>query len=201
MAIVFQCTCGTPLRADADDASERVRCPTCHAVVAVPAGLRPAAQPSDTFQIESLRTCPGCKKQWPAGTVVCVDCGHDFRSGKRRRRTYQVRDSYVDLGCTILGTYTRYSVRRDTDDCRCLFIQSWFLWIPLGSVFIDLAGYDAVATGYEEPDEFENCQKFSLRLQGPRKACVPIWSGQQEERMHKLIDMLKDATRLVITRM
>src|SRR5262249_26557323 len=114
----------------------------------VPLHLR-SVVPPDTFQVEAVRVCPGCRRQWPEGTVLCTDCGHDFRTGKKVKRTYPVRDETVVAGWFFLGCHSRFTVRRDQKGHLFLIKQSFFLWIPVWTTVIDLRDYDAVVTDYK----------------------------------------------------
>lgn len=52
MPIVFNCTCGKPLRAKDESAGKKTKCPHCSAVVSIPGALRGGGPPST--QIEAL---------------------------------------------------------------------------------------------------------------------------------------------------
>jgi hypothetical protein len=56
MPIVFNCTCGKPLRAKEESAGKRTKCPHCGAIVAIPGGAGkpagPASNPDDPQSID-----------------------------------------------------------------------------------------------------------------------------------------------------
>src|SRR5262249_47424324 len=158
--------------------AERARCPGCQALLDVPADLQLLAPLPETVGLEETLICPGCKKQWPAGTALCVECGYDFRTAKKVKRKYQVMDESIDLG--LFGTYTRFTLRRDQKGKLSLIRTTRFLWIPLGTWVISLKDYDAVATNYslESNGEFEYDQ-FYLELWG-RGRPLEIWRGTRE---------------------
>ncbi len=45
----------------------------------------------------SVKPCPACKSSGPATRVLCIDCGYDFRTGKRRVRAGQKTGSKTML--------------------------------------------------------------------------------------------------------
>jgi hypothetical protein len=56
MAIVFNCTCGKPLRAKDDSAGKKTKCPHCGAIVAIPGAARVPATVGATSsgQVEAV---------------------------------------------------------------------------------------------------------------------------------------------------
>src|SRR5262245_27481877 len=104
MAIPIQCSCGRRLQAPDDRAGSEVRCPACRGLVRVPGeGEAPGG-----YAVEQVRKCPGCRREWPLSTVVCVDCGYHFEAGRKMRTKYQVADRVLEVGSVWTGTYTRY---------------------------------------------------------------------------------------------
>lgn len=54
MAIVFNCTCGKPLRAKDESAGKKTKCPHCGTVVSIPGAVRSTSPPSPSTQVEAL---------------------------------------------------------------------------------------------------------------------------------------------------
>src|SRR5262249_11809947 len=46
-------------------------------------------------------TCPACRKVLPPGAVLCVDCGYDFRTGKRRETAHEPFERKWDIGMPL----------------------------------------------------------------------------------------------------
>jgi hypothetical protein len=200
MSKTIPCPCGRLVPIDTSRAAERVRCPGCQALLDVPVSLQMEAPLPETVALEETLTCPSCRHQWPPETVLCVQCGYNFRTGKKLKRKYQVRDETVVLGLTWLGTYDRFTVRRDKKGRLELIRESRFLWIPFGTAVIPLKDYDAVATDYELRSDGRNqYDYFFLELQG-RGRPYRIWSGGNEGHMHALVDLLKQVAGLTIKR-
>jgi hypothetical protein len=200
MSLEVDCSCGKRLVVRPELAGKRVRCSACQAIVEVPAPEE-AEQPQDTYQAEPFVKCPSCRKEWPEGTAVCTECGHNFRSGKKLKTVRRIRDRFIDLGIPALGTYKRYAVCTDAKGRRTLVIRRWLLWIPLWSTTIELKGYDSVLTDYElVTTENEQHDWFPLILSGPGKKPREIWSGSNEDSMHALVDLLREAAGLTVGR-
>src|SRR5262245_48914049 len=165
MSITLRCPCGQ-LIALADTAVPRIRCPKCNVLLGIPAQARTTAAPpplplatpaapsaprstppplpgSDMYALASTQICPNCRKEWPADTVLCVECGYNFRTGAQRKRVIAVREDSLDFGTPAIGSYSRYTVRRNSDGAKTLIIQSWLLWVPAGAEKIPLDGFDA----------------------------------------------------------
>lgn len=75
MPIVVTCTCGKRLQVPDQLAGKRGKCAGCGNVLAIPAPPEPAAS----------RTCPSCREPVGPVAILCVNCGHDFRTGERVR--------------------------------------------------------------------------------------------------------------------
>jgi hypothetical protein len=101
MAITVECGCGKRFRVKDEHAGKRGRCPSCGAVVAIPAaepagpggpsperagpaGPRRAAEPGARApQAAGPEICPECGRPLAGGAVLCVNCGYDTRTGER----------------------------------------------------------------------------------------------------------------------
>lgn len=102
------CTgCGAHLRVPSDAVGRRARCPRCGVSFRVQPefemlALSPATQSDDLFRLApsmhqstsrtpeagysvrppNAKQCPTCARTWPTETVICVDCGYDWRTGR-----------------------------------------------------------------------------------------------------------------------
>jgi hypothetical protein len=90
MPITVTCTCGKQLRVKDEAAGKKGRCPTCKAVFTVPeaapAPRRSAGKPARKPSIAvGAFTCEGCGAPMASGTILCVRCGFDTRSGKAHK--------------------------------------------------------------------------------------------------------------------
>jgi hypothetical protein len=153
------------------------------------------------YALESVRICPRCRKMLAGDDAICIECGHDFRTGRKLETTYDLRPRSLELGWRFLGTYSRYDVNRDRKGQPILTIRSWLLWIPLGTTTVGLKGYDSICTDYQlQHDGNREYDMFFLELQGPRKAPYRLWSGTNESSMHDLVDLLREGAGLTVTR-
>ena len=195
----FECPCGQRLRLKVSRAAERVRCPTCQAVLEVPAELRDEDDAPETVAVIEELTCPGCRKRWPTDTALCIDCGHDFRSGRKVRRRLQVREEFVDMGWSRFLMSTRFTVRRDPKGKWWLVKKSWFLFVGLAPTEFALADYTAVATDHADLGGEEDDDMYYLYLEGRGKS-RRIWSGGRDDKMRELIDLLTNSVGLDVRR-
>ena len=213
MAIKLRCPCGELLQS-ADNSVATVRCPACQTLLRIPVAARPTVAPpkataatppplpgSNTYAVESVRRCPECRKEWLQKTVLCVECGYDFRTGRRRKRAYHAREDSIEVGAPSIGSYTRCTVRRDGEGTLALIIQSWLLWVSTGTTTIPLRDYDAVATDYQlQYGDHQNFDMYYLELQGPCVSPRQFWSGGRESEMHALVDLLQKRAGLMVRR-
>jgi hypothetical protein len=181
-----------------EQTGQRVRCPVCAAVVVVPELPASAAAPAG-YAVQQPRKCPECKRVWPAETVVCVECGWNFSTGKRHRPTYAELDRHVDFGLTAIGSYTRLAVHRDSKGDRTLTRKDWLLFIPLGTSVLDLDGYEAVVTDFT-PGGWDYSDTFVLDLRGKEKRTRRIYAGGDEPTMKAIVDMLQEVAQLRVER-
>ncbi len=108
MSISVECHCGERLSVPSDLAGKRYPCPVCQANLEVPSEETAHSEES-AYRAEAICKCPKCRKEWPNKTAVCIECGYNFRTGKKLKTIRKVRDRYVDLGKPFLGSYSRYS--------------------------------------------------------------------------------------------
>ena len=76
MPISVTCSCGKSFCVRDEHAGKRGRCPSCGVAVRIPA---PGAEAPPS----AGRVCPGCARPLAPEAVVCVNCGHDTRTGRR----------------------------------------------------------------------------------------------------------------------
>jgi hypothetical protein len=181
-----------------EDAGKRVRCPACAALVAVPDTPVPASADA-VYGVEHSRKCPRCLRVWPGETVLCVECGWNFRTGKREKTTCAVSDRHVDFGIPFLGICTRVAVHRGEEGELTLTRTRRVLFIPLGTSVLDLDGYEAVVTDYVRGGE-DNSDLFYLELRGKDKRTVRIYDGGDEGTMKAIVDMLREVAHLRVER-
>jgi hypothetical protein len=201
MSIVIQCDCGQALALQPERTGQSVRCPACAALLAVPEAPVPAAAGAVYGVEQALRKCPSCKRDCPEETLICVECGWDFRIGMRKRTTFEVLDRFVDFGLTFLGSYTRIAVHRTREGRLTLTRRSWLFFIPLGTFVLDLDGYEAVVTDYHyvRGGEIES-ETLYLELRGEGRRTVRIYEGPDEGVMKAIVDMLREVAHLRVER-
>jgi hypothetical protein len=82
--VIVACSCGKRLKAKAELAGKKVKCPGCSAVLVIPAPKAPAAVSSSATPAGGTelpeKECPICWATVPGKAVLCVCCGFDFRS-------------------------------------------------------------------------------------------------------------------------
>jgi hypothetical protein len=82
--VVVACSCGKRLKAKAELAGKKVKCPGCGGVIVVPNRKTPVAVVASSTASSAAQTvdkeCPTCLATVPGAAVLCVCCGFDFRS-------------------------------------------------------------------------------------------------------------------------
>jgi hypothetical protein len=103
MAIQVRCSCGKQVQAAGEQAGRNVRCPSCQRLLIVP------GEPEEPrgYGVAQVRQCPGCNREWPLATVVCIDCGYNFETGRKMRTKYNSRGRVIDVGPSWLGKQSR----------------------------------------------------------------------------------------------
>ena len=81
MAIVVTCTCGKQFKVKDELAGKRGKCAACGQVLSVPT-LAPSLD-QEKASPSTQRACPTCQKAVEPAAVICVNCGHDLRTGKQ----------------------------------------------------------------------------------------------------------------------
>ncbi len=92
MPITVECGgCTKRFRANDQHAGKRGKCPSCGAVIHVPEPTPPPPSSSTLARLldeemipsAALSKCPSCSQALPAGAALCVQCGHDLRTGEK----------------------------------------------------------------------------------------------------------------------
>jgi hypothetical protein len=195
------CACGKSIPIPAEFLGKSIRCPVCQVVVDIPWNHTADFVEAEVFEEVEVAKCPRCRKEWPQGTVICIDCGYSFKTGGKLRTRYKVRDKYVDVGLPEFGIYSRYAIVRAKDGDLKFTLNQWFLWIPLGSRTVALDDYRQVATdfGPSRSNPGGKCNHYTLALHSSRKKPVHIWQGESEKTFRQLVELFQEAG-LTVTR-
>lgn len=210
MSFLVKCGCGQSLQTLPEHRGKRVRCPKCRATLQVPPPvpppvpaeeyLEPILEEEDeggVFQFEKVCQCPKCKHEWPEHTVLCINCGYHFKTGKQLKTEYDMRDRTLTVAGALPGNSTRFTLRRDAKGRRLLVRESWLLGVASGMLTLHLADFDAVVTDYTTDVELNpdagpfSEELYYLELQGSHQRTVKLWHGSSEEKMHTIVDLLK----------
>jgi hypothetical protein len=199
MAIPLKCRCGKRLQAPDDRAGTRVRCPACQELVLVPGQRAEDDEDGGGYDVAAFVKCPGCQHEWPAGTVVCIDCGWNFQKKRKMHTVYKVKDIVVEWGARFLGCYSQAVLHRERTGELTLTLRSWVLFLPVGRQEVDLDGYTRIVTDFT-PGNDEAPDVYYVDLEGPHRRPVRVYCGSDERTMHEIIDTIKESTRMEITR-
>jgi hypothetical protein len=165
MTVLFDCSgCGRRLKVSEVYRGKRTKCPECAAisvvpeldelVVVEPGAIQEAPAEGGVARVGSAAgqaegvgvaevgpTCPSCRRVLPRGGVVCVVCGHDFRTGRQLETAHERFEKRWDSGMP-LGVRIGLVLAVGT---LCLFVAAltgdalWGLAIVFaGSVFLVL---------------------------------------------------------------
>jgi hypothetical protein len=98
MSIAVSCACGKIIQAGTEHIGKRIRCPACRAILEVRAPVVATPAEGGALQRKQVISCPGCKKEWPKDTVICVECGYNIKTGEqlKTKSTRHSRRSGVD---------------------------------------------------------------------------------------------------------
>jgi hypothetical protein len=150
MTIVFQCTCGRPLRASAEYVGKKTKCPGCGLILIIPAEdpKTSAATPvpavvDDPFVVhldspaaETLRPDqpdPGRS----SGAVIKLDTGYENVSSSEIARTEDGSKQYHVLGQKDLG-FTKFNAAKLEEALNFHARQGWSLKT---AVVINISGH------------------------------------------------------------
>jgi hypothetical protein len=199
MPITVECSCGKRFQVADERAGHKVRCTVCQEVVAVPGR---AEEAEAGYAVEDMRKCPRCKRKWPGETVLCVNCGYNFQTGRAVERAYDIANQVIDIGARWLGIYTRLHFFRGRKGETILTIRKKFLFIPAGTRTLDLRDYNAVLTDCTlgSTGEDGGPDVYYLYLEGPRKRTTRILRTTNERAMLEVVDTIKELAGLAIKR-
>jgi hypothetical protein len=199
MPITVECPeCYRQVSLPDESAGTTYQCSHCRTVIEIP-----GSSPKDArkgYGVERrTRTCPGCARRLAPEAVVCIECGYDFRSGKRIRKRSGDARSWV-YGVPALGWYTRYAILQDRKGDWFLVIRSYFLFLPMSARQYDLALYEAACTDFRSAGRGRSYREwYSVALQG-RRGRVVLYRGGRQVVFKWLVDALHQVAGLEIKR-
>lgn len=88
-ALRFSCPrCSAKLRVGKDMAGRYMPCPKCKGRIPVPIDQDEADAEMKDLRVQEMaydvpKNCMKCKAKLPKGSVICVECGFDYRAGKQ----------------------------------------------------------------------------------------------------------------------
>jgi hypothetical protein len=176
MAIRVECECGKTFQVADEQEGRKVRCPACQDLVAVP------GEPDEvrTYYLEKKTFCPKCRREWPDGTELCVNCGHDFRTGKKVKPRYdpEVRE-LVQTGVVWLGCW-RLFAERTAGGKLLLFERQWLFGIPLWKrACCNLTKCDRlIVVFFGVAYDTREYESVAIYAEGPRQKRILVTSGQ-----------------------
>jgi predicted RNA-binding Zn-ribbon protein involved in translation (DUF1610 family) len=202
MPITITCTaCGRKQQVREALGGKRVKCPGCGAAVEVPeAEAWTSSEPEGGASgLEQIRQCPSCKKEWPAATLVCTNCGYNFQTGRKLKTIYKVSQRTADFGIRFLGTFARYTIGRSRTGDLIFARKDWFVFIPFGTRTHNLRGYDTAVASYTR---LSRKSEFStIVVEGKGKEPLELYSGNWEQELKWLLDALQQIGGLTIKRL
>src|SRR5262245_60981996 len=142
MPIDLQCDCGKRLSVGDYQAGRKVRCPACQELLDVPGEADERG-----YRVEHVNKCPQCKREWPSETVVCVECGYNFQTGKRMRTVHGIKT------LELRGANNRATLMRDRHGVVTLTMTTRFLFWTISKQVYRLDDFDAIYTDYSQGDE------------------------------------------------
>ena len=150
MTIVFQCTCGRPLRASADYVGKKTKCPGCGQILIIPsedpkmAAAAPApAVVDDPFVVNldspatDMMRSDQLDSGGSSGAGIKLDTGYENVLSSEIARTEDGSKQYHVLGQKDLG-FTKFNAAKLEEALNAYARQGWLLNT---AVVINIAGH------------------------------------------------------------
>jgi hypothetical protein len=146
-------------------------------------------------------SCPKCKRNWPEGTVVCVDCGWNFEKGSGMRTKFDVRPRGLPKWVSAFGVVQYPTLCRTPKGKLVLTTRrKLFALIPLSARKVELKRYSRLVTNGDFVDDDGSAYVYEVFLEGVKAKRVLLYRGTNEECFHETIDTLRDVAGLEVTR-
>jgi hypothetical protein len=135
MTIVFQCTCGRPLRASDEYVGKKTKCPGCGQILIIPAedpktSAAPAADDPFVVNLDSSATDSVRLNQADpsrsSGAVIKLDTGYENVTASDIARTQDGSRQYHVLGQKDLG-FTKFNAAKLEEALNTYARQGWSL--------------------------------------------------------------------------
>jgi hypothetical protein len=139
MTLTLKCPdCDRPIEVQDQFSVGNVVCPACRCSVPV--------QALGSYAIHEGKPCPNCQAECEPSAVLCIQCGYDFRTGRRVQKVVRVQPyNFCWMsGLIPLGMYTAGQLQRDEDGFVTLSVTEHYFFIPLARHELDLKEYPEV---------------------------------------------------------
>jgi hypothetical protein len=126
-------------------------CPTCGTLLIVPAPGAAADEPDGVYATPGVKHCPQCKKAMAGDAVICIDCGFNFRSGRRTEKVIRVQEVERSWWYGAIPVYFfDVRLRKTRDGREIVTVTDKLLFMPLNTTEIDLRQCREIWTDYRE---------------------------------------------------
>jgi LSD1 subclass zinc finger protein len=187
MAISVECpSCWRALTFEDSAGGTEVKCSHCLNTFTLPA----AEEPAGAYGLAAPVVCPSCRREAARDAVLCVQCGYNFRTGKKRKQIFEEKD-FVH---TIQGT--RYAFRRDRRGRWTLEMEGRLLGFRTSAKEFDLGRCTSAVAVYQHDGSDEGEEFVTIFLEGPTGRRDRIFFGLKEGLVEWLEEILREEVGL-----
>jgi hypothetical protein len=189
MPIDFECpNCLRDLTFEDAQAGTQVKCPNpkCRAEFTLP----DPAEADAPYGLGIEVVCPHCQKGMAPDAVVCIECGYDFRTGKKVHRRMEEKDVVQRVDGT------RFHFHRDRKGRWELGVEGRLLGVKTGARDFDLGRYQAVVAAYDHDGSEEGEDEVTVYLEGPGGRRERVYRGINKDLVDWLAEMFRDEVGL-----
>jgi hypothetical protein len=157
MPIRVKCVCQQQFNAPDHLAGKTVKCPKCSAPITIPAqsAAVAAGQPAPPMaslaglldeagvsQRNTLTGCPGCGTPYAPDAVLCVECGYNFRTGRKleTKTAYEGPTDAITDGHGVNAEFLIQKARQDMEAERVMQKKLVSFGIPWWGYLLILIG-------------------------------------------------------------
>ena len=123
--------------------------------------IRPMKLNGQGYELAEPIQCPSCRHGVPKDAVLCINCGHNFRTGKKHRRKVDEWEVANNSGGI------NYRIRRDERGHWTLTLETRILGFWKTNQTFDLDRYRCFVAVYQHDGWDDNEGEVAIYLESP----------------------------------
>ena len=142
------------------------------------------------YEMQDSLICPKCSTGWPDKTVICVECGYNFQTGRKQKTVYKVRDhAWWASGGSFIGTHL--TLQKTGPNRLNLKVDKYFFWFHTRTKSVSLKNYFRILTSWSSTEDLEF---WTAHLEHRNGSRIHLITSSEKEEYLEIVDLVSEIT-------